>query len=103
MALTAAASHKGAAVQLVEFLASPESQQWYAQENGEYPVREGVAVSETLAAWGPFKADTLNLARLGERFPEVRSLSGAALMLSLVLYPTTSRPIASAPTSSVKG
>ncbi len=65
-ALTAAAKHKDAAVQLVEFLASPESQQWYAQENGEYPVRDGVAVSATLSAWGPFKADSLNLARLGE-------------------------------------
>jgi iron(III) transport system substrate-binding protein len=65
-ALTAAAKHKDAAVQLVEFLASPESQLWYAQENGEYPVRGGVPVSATLTAWGPFKADTLNLARLGE-------------------------------------
>jgi iron(III) transport system substrate-binding protein len=65
-AVTAAAKHKDAAVQLVEFLASPESQAWYAETNGEYPVREGVAVSPVLAQWGDFKADDLNLARLGE-------------------------------------
>jgi iron(III) transport system substrate-binding protein len=65
-AVTKAAKHREAAVRLVEFLASPESQAWYAENNGEYPVRDGVAVSPTLAAWGPFKADSLNLARLGE-------------------------------------
>lgn len=64
--LTASAKHKDAAIRLLEFLASPESQEWYAQINGEYPVRAGVAVSEMLSAWGPFKADSLNLARLGE-------------------------------------
>jgi iron(III) transport system substrate-binding protein len=47
-------------------MATPESQAWYARANGEYPVVPGVGVGETLAAWGPFKADTLNLARLGE-------------------------------------
>lgn len=65
-ALTAAARHQGSAVRLVEFLANPESQAWYAEQDGEYPVRKGVPVSATLAAWGTFKADDLNLARLGE-------------------------------------
>jgi iron(III) transport system substrate-binding protein len=65
-AVTASAKNTESAIRLVEFLASPESQQWYAESNGEYPVRAGVAVSPTLAAWGTFKADTLNLERLGE-------------------------------------
>ena len=65
-AVTASAKNKDAAIQLVEFLASPEAQQWYAESNGEYPVREGVPVSPALAAWGTFKADPLNLERLGE-------------------------------------
>jgi iron(III) transport system substrate-binding protein len=51
---------------LIEFLASPESQQWYAEANGEYPVREGVKVSAVLAAWGEFRADPVSLERLGE-------------------------------------
>ncbi len=65
-ALTKAARHKAEAVKLMEFMAEPESQAWYAEANGEYPVVSGVPVGETLAAWGSFKADTLNLARLGE-------------------------------------
>lgn len=65
-AVTASAKNKESAVRLIEFLASPEAQQWYADSNGEYPVREGVAVSPVLAAWGTFKADPLNLEQLGE-------------------------------------
>lgn len=65
-AVTAAAKNRDAAVKLVEFLASPESQAWYAETNGEFPVLEGVAISETLTNWGAFKADTLNLSKLGE-------------------------------------
>lgn len=65
-AVTKSAKHKDSAVKLVEFLASDASQQWYAETNGEYPVRPNVPVSETLSAWGELKADDLNLARLGE-------------------------------------
>jgi iron(III) transport system substrate-binding protein len=65
-AVTAAAKNKEAAVQLMEFLLSPESQAWYAEVNGEYPVREGVEISPVLAQWGEFKADDLNLETLGE-------------------------------------
>lgn len=73
-AVTKSARNKDAAVKLLEFLASDEAQQWYAESNGEYPVRAGVPVSETLAAWGEFKPDALSLARLGE-------LNGEALRL----------------------
>ena len=64
--VTKAASNKEAAVQLIEFLVSPEAQAWYAETNGEYPVREGVDVSPVLAEWGDFEADDLNLSKLGE-------------------------------------
>ena len=64
-AVTRSARNRAAAIKLLEFLASDSSQQWYAQTNGEYPVRQGVPVSATLAAWGDFKADDVNLAKLG--------------------------------------
>lgn len=64
--MTASAKNQANAVKLMEYLVSPESQQWYAEVNQEYPVRPGVAWSETIKAWGEFKADSLNLARLGE-------------------------------------
>ena len=53
---------------------SDEAQQWYAKTNGEYPLRPDIPISETLAAWGEFKADDLNLAKLGE-------FNGAAVRL----------------------
>lgn len=74
VALTKAAPNKDAALKLVSFLVNAESQAWYAEANGEYPVRDGIAPSALLAEWGTFKADTLNLAKLGE-------LNGEAVML----------------------
>lgn len=67
--LTAAARNRDNAVKLMEFLVNPESQEWYAETNHEYPVREGVALSPTLEAWGTFKSDSLNLAQLGANNP----------------------------------
>lgn len=54
------------AVKLLQFLLSEESQQWYAAVNYEYPVIDSVGKSETVASWGKFKSDDLNLSRLGE-------------------------------------
>jgi iron(III) transport system substrate-binding protein len=65
-AVTASAKNTEAAVKLIEFLVTDESQAWYAQVNSEYPVKPGVAWSETLEGWGQFKADDINLERLGE-------------------------------------
>ena len=50
---------------LVEFLLEPESQQWYASINHEYPVVPGTKVSEILQSFGEFKSDDLNLSVLG--------------------------------------
>jgi iron(III) transport system substrate-binding protein len=66
VALTKSAPNKEAALKLVSFLVNTESQAWYAEANGEYPVRDGIAPSALLAEWGTFKADSLNLAKLGE-------------------------------------
>ena len=65
-ALTQGAKNRAEAIQLLEYLSGDQAQTWYAETNGEYPVRPGVPVSATLAAWGEFKADGINLTRLGE-------------------------------------
>ena len=57
---------------------SDESQQWYAEANGEYPVRPGVPESDILKSWGDFKMDTLNLSRLGELNPDALRLMDRA-------------------------
>ncbi len=53
------------AAQLIAFLASDESQRWYAEMNNEFPVRADIEVSDTLRTWGGFDADQLNVTELG--------------------------------------
>lgn len=65
--VTRHAEHREEAKRLLEFLVGDDAQRWYAQVNYEYPVKPGVAVGETVRAWGyPFEQDELPLARLGE-------------------------------------
>ncbi len=64
--ITKHASHPEAARRLLEFLTGDAAQAWYAEVNNEYPVVADVPVSKTLRDFGAFKADSLNLTRLGE-------------------------------------
>jgi iron(III) transport system substrate-binding protein len=57
------------AVKFLEFLASPEAQAIFAEQNYEYPVVAGVQPSQVIKNFGEFKADTLNVARYGENNP----------------------------------
>ncbi len=65
-ALTKSAQNKDNAIKLIEFMSSEAAQKWYAEVNGEYPVRSGVESMSLLQQWGEFKADNLNLSKLGE-------------------------------------
>jgi len=76
--VTKSAKNKANAVKLLEFFASDEAQQWYAEANHEFPVKAGVAVSDTLKTWGEFKADTLSLSTLGELNPDAVRLMDRA-------------------------
>jgi iron(III) transport system substrate-binding protein len=78
VAVTKAANNRENAIKLLEFLVSEQAQSWYAESNGEYPVRSSVAPSELLKSWGEFKLDTLNLDRLGELNPEAVRLMDRA-------------------------
>lgn len=53
------APHKDAGVKLIEFLASDEGQKIYAEIVNEYPLKDGVPVSDRVASWGELKADKL--------------------------------------------
>lgn len=64
--VTAASDQPELAVQLISFLTRDSSQQWYAETNNEYPVRDEVPVSELLATWGTFKADPVDVSELGK-------------------------------------
>lgn len=64
--VTASASHPGNAARLLEFLTGEEAQRLFAEGSYEYPVNPNTEWAPTLREWGEFRADTLNLARLGE-------------------------------------
>ncbi len=64
-AITAASKNKTNAIKLLQYLVSDEAQQWYAKVNFEYPVVDKVNASQLLQSWGNFKADTINLSKLG--------------------------------------
>lgn len=68
--VTRYAKNRDNAIKLLEFLVSPEAQQWYAEVNFEYPVTPGVAVSDLVKSWGDFKSDKLNLDVLGQNNAE---------------------------------
>lgn len=74
MALTKYAPHRDDAIKLMEFLASPEAQTIYAEQNYEYPVAPGTSPSELVQSWGSFTADDVNLM-------EIAKLRGTALKM----------------------
>lgn len=66
VALTKNAPNKDAAIKLIDFLLSKESQLWYASTNHEYPVLADIAWSELLQSFGTFKTEQVPLGQLGE-------------------------------------
>jgi iron(III) transport system substrate-binding protein len=67
--VTRHAPNRANAIRLIEFLASDEAQGVFAEQVQEYPVKPGVAWSKTLREWGEYRADELDLTRLGELSP----------------------------------
>ncbi|MBW6393205.1 Fe(3+) ABC transporter substrate-binding protein [Billgrantia antri] len=68
--VVATAPNRENAIRFLEFLASDEAQEIFAAGNYEFPVVEGVKMSETLESWGEIKKDDLNVSILGENNPE---------------------------------
>jgi len=64
--LTVSAKNKAEAVKLLEFMAGPQAQKLFAEANSEFPVVPGAKLSPIVEGWGKFKAETVNVAMLGE-------------------------------------
>lgn len=61
------APNREAAVQFLEYLASPEAQAIFAASNNEYPAVKGVTIDPVLLSYGKdFKEDPLNAAVFGK-------------------------------------
>lgn len=62
------------AVAFIEYLATPEAQEIFANSNNEYPVVAGVAMDPVVAELGNFKVDEVNVSVYGRNNPEVVKL-----------------------------
>ncbi|MGD9539175.1 MAG: Fe(3+) ABC transporter substrate-binding protein [Alphaproteobacteria bacterium] len=76
--ITKSASNKENAIKLLEFLVSDAAQEIYAGKVYEYPIRDGVPLSPTVEAWGKYKADTLEIAKLGTHNAEAMRIADRA-------------------------
>ena len=65
--VVAASKSKDQAVAFLEWLSTPSAQQIFADVNMEYPVNPKVSMNPTVAAWGSFKQNQINLANAGEK------------------------------------
>lgn len=63
--LTRYAKHEAAAIKLLEWLSSETAQNLYADVNLEYPANPKVKADATVAAWGTFKPNLINVAQAG--------------------------------------
>jgi iron(III) transport system substrate-binding protein len=59
------AKHRENAIRVMEFLSSSEAQNLYADGHYEYPANPAVKPHGLISAWGPFKADTVDVAAAG--------------------------------------
>ncbi len=69
IAMTGAAPNRDEALQLMEYLVSPEAQRIYAEVNHEYPVLAGTPLSELVQSWGPITPDALDLTEVASHRP----------------------------------
>lgn len=65
-ALVKHSKHEENAIKLLEFLTEKYAQNIFTEINFEYPVNPKVEMCKTLATWGNFKPDTLDLSLLGK-------------------------------------
>ncbi len=65
-ALAKNAPHKAEAIRLAEWLVGDKAQSLYARQNFEHPVRAGIALDPTVAAFGAMKPDDTALVDLAK-------------------------------------
>jgi iron(III) transport system substrate-binding protein len=66
LALAKNAPNKENAVKFMEYMVSDEAQRIHAEANSEYPVKAGIKIHETIASFGPLKADTVSIAEIAK-------------------------------------
>lgn len=72
--VVAKAPHKENAIKFVEYLATPEAQEIFANGSYEYPVASGLKPNPAVASFGDFKESNLKVVAYGEKNPEAVKL-----------------------------
>ncbi|AZV79773.1 Fe(3+) ABC transporter substrate-binding protein [Parasedimentitalea marina] len=72
--VAAHAPNKDNAIKFLEYLASPQAQEYFSNGNDEYPVVAGVELAPSVAALGDFKADDIVLADVAKNIPVAQKI-----------------------------
>lgn len=64
--VTKYAKHEKEALKLLEWFSSDKAQNLFADVNMEFPANPQIKPDATVAAWGKFKGNTINVAKAGE-------------------------------------
>ncbi|MEO1200872.1 MAG: extracellular solute-binding protein [Pseudomonadota bacterium] len=72
--VVATAPNRDNAILFLEYLASPEAQQYFAEGNDEYPVVDGTALPSSLDGMSDFKADPIAITVDGENQPMAQEI-----------------------------
>lgn len=64
------APNKENATQFLEYLTTPEAQEFYISGNNEYPINDEAEWAEVLQEFGQYKSDAVNVSALGRNNPE---------------------------------
>ena len=66
MVMAKHAPNKDNALKLMEFLSTDKAQEVYADVVFEYPLKDGVAVSDRVKSWGDLKSDSISLSDIAK-------------------------------------
>ncbi|WP_171187900.1 Fe(3+) ABC transporter substrate-binding protein [Ruegeria sp. HKCCC2117] len=72
--VAANAPNKENAILFLEYLAGDQAQQYFSAGNDEYPAVPSVALAESVATLGEFKADEVNLSDVAKNIPEAQKI-----------------------------
>lgn len=64
------APNKENAVKFLEYLTTPQAQEYFIGGNNEYPINENADLADVLVEFGEFKSDAVNVSALGQNNPE---------------------------------
>jgi iron(III) transport system substrate-binding protein len=72
--VAAHAPNRDNAIAFMEYLASDQAQQYFSAGNDEFPTVPGVALSESVAKLGEFKADKADLSAVAKNVPAAQKI-----------------------------